>query len=186
MSRYKSKFNLCTPGYIGITNWALSEILFFLAVEDCTLRSQGEHPRGGHFNLWLTPRRGWVGVKPAKSGVFLVQSGNFLVALKFIYLNLVSNIWILAPYVWVLALHIWILPLYIWILAPKLKIDSFRRVWGGGRVDLREKVHPPPGPPGGLVIGVWKKYSAHPLGISFSRKGLPACPRRGHIFDLVN
>jgi len=34
--------------------------------------------------------RGWVGVKPAKPGVFLAQSGRFLVVQKFIYLNLGS------------------------------------------------------------------------------------------------
>jgi len=41
--------------------------------------------KGGHFDFLLTPMRGWVGVKPAKPGVFLIQSGMFLVVQKFIY-----------------------------------------------------------------------------------------------------
>ena len=48
--------------------------------------------RGGRFNFLLTPMGGWVGVKPAAPGVFLVQRGRFLVVQKFKYLNLGSNI----------------------------------------------------------------------------------------------
>ena len=55
---------------------------------------------GGRFVLFFTQQKerkkkrpmGGVGVKPATPGVFLVQSGRFLVVQKFIYLNLGSNI----------------------------------------------------------------------------------------------
>jgi len=49
-------------------------------------------PRGEHFNFLLTPMRGWVGVKLAGMGFFLVQSGRYLVVQKFIYLNLGLNV----------------------------------------------------------------------------------------------
>ena len=79
---------------------------------------------------------------------FLVQSRRFLVVQKFIYLNLGSNIWILAPRTWVLAL-------YIWILAPKFENRVFfEGCWGvvGGsprtsgrfRHWCREKMFRPP------------------------------------------
>ena len=48
--------------------------------------------RGGRFNFLPTPMVGWVGVKPAAPGVFLVRSGRFLVVQKFKNLNLGSNI----------------------------------------------------------------------------------------------
>ena len=73
--------------------------------------------------------RGWVGVR---LGVFLVQSGRFLVVQKFIFLNLRSNIWILAPCIWVLAPCIWILAPFIWFLAPNFENRFFWRVCGGG------------------------------------------------------
>jgi len=40
-----------------------------------------------HFNFLLTPMKGWVGDKLAGLGVFLVQTGRFLMVQKFIYLN---------------------------------------------------------------------------------------------------
>ena len=61
----------------------------------------------------------------------------------------------LSPYVLILAS-------YIGNLAPKLKIESSRRVWGGS----------PAGPPGGLGIGVGGKYSAHPLSWTMRRGGV--------------
>jgi len=47
--------------------------------------------RGIHFILFLAPMGGWVGDKLAGLGVFLVQSGRFLVVQKLIALNLGSN-----------------------------------------------------------------------------------------------
>jgi len=48
---------------------------------------------GGRFNFLLTPMGGWAGVNPAAApGVFLVQSGRFVVVQKFKYLNWGSNI----------------------------------------------------------------------------------------------
>ena len=80
------------------------------------------YARGGHFNFLPTPMRGWVGVKLAGMGVFLVQSGRFLVVQKFNYINLRSNIWILAPRIWFLAPRIWFLAPLIWVLAPYTRI----------------------------------------------------------------
>jgi len=74
--------------------------------------------RGMHFNFLLTPMRGWLDEKLAGLGVFLVQSGRSVIVQQFIYLNLRSDIWILAPQIWVLTLYDWILAPYIWILAP--------------------------------------------------------------------
>ena len=63
----------------------------------------------------------------------------------------------LALYIWILSTYIWILAPCIWILAPKLEIESFRRVWPG-----EGGLFVPPLHPGGLGIGVGKKYSANP------------------------
>ena len=48
--------------------------------------------------------RVWEGVKLAGMGVFIAQSGKFLVVQKFIYLNLEFIIWVLAPRIWVGAI----------------------------------------------------------------------------------
>ena len=101
--------------------------------------------KGWAFQFFTNTNGGWVGVKPAALGVFLVQSGRFWVVPKFKYLNLGSSIWILALYIWILspctwdlspyicnlAPHIWILASHIWILAPKLKNRVFSKGCGG-------------------------------------------------------
>jgi len=48
--------------------------------------------KGWAFQFFTNTNGGWVGVKPAALGVFLVQSGRFWVVPKFKYLNLGSSI----------------------------------------------------------------------------------------------
>jgi len=90
--------------------------------------------------------RGWVFDKLAGLGVFLVQSGRFLVVQKFIYLNLGSNISILAPCIWNwrYIFEFWHHTFEFWrclfeFWRQNLKTEFFRRVWGGWVLqDLRE------------------------------------------------
>ena len=100
--------------------------------------------------------RGWVGVKPAEPGIFPVQSGRFLVVPKFIYLNFG------ATYLSFGAVYLNFGARYLNFGARYLNFDAKFEIrvyfeWcRGGWVG-------PPGPPGGFVIGVGKKISAHPL-----------------------
>ena len=135
----------------------------FLSIKVSNLKSREFlfRARGGRFNFLLTPMGGWVGVKPAARGVFLEQSGRFWVVQKFIYLNLQSNIWILAPHIRVLAVYIWIWrqifefrAIYLNFGATNLKLSLFEGFWGGvggsprtsGRFGYRcrEKIFRPP------------------------------------------